>query len=443
MRLIDVVRRARDARDEARHASFNGQLLQFSQSWSSQPEERLAHSFVTYVQDGYQANGVVFAVTLARLMLFSEARFLWRSLESGRPGELSWDKSLEVIDRPWPKARTSDLLVRMEQDVTLAGNFYGWHDLARRRIQRLRPDWVDIIIGLADSDVAPDAAAADALGAEILGYLYTPGGQRDFKKSELLMPEEIIHYAPTPDPLATARGMSWLTPVAREIDADSAMTRHKSKFFENAATPNLVITVPAQDKEKGPMPPSVRERLLGVLRSRHEGVENAWKTLLLEHGADVKAVGSSFKESLFDSLQAAGENRIAAAGGVPGIVVGLKEGLDAATYSNYQQAMRRFADITMRPNWRNAAGAIEDVLRRPANAELWYLADDIPALAADAKDKAETDKLRAETMGSLIRSGYEADSVTAAVLSGDYTQLKHTGGLPVTLYPDGQEPTAA
>src|SRR5205823_2138143 len=29
------------------------------------------------------------------------------------------------------------------------------------------------------------------------------------------------------------RGMSWLTPVLREIQADTATTRHKQKFFEN------------------------------------------------------------------------------------------------------------------------------------------------------------------------------------------------------------------
>jgi hypothetical protein len=35
--------------------------------------------------------------------------------------------------------------------------------------------------------------------------------------------------------------MSWLTPVLREIQADQSMTTYKRKFFENGATPNLVV----------------------------------------------------------------------------------------------------------------------------------------------------------------------------------------------------------
>jgi hypothetical protein len=30
----------------------------------------------------------------------------------------------------------------------------------------------------------------------------------------------VAHWSPIPDPLANFRGMSWLTPVLREIDAD-------------------------------------------------------------------------------------------------------------------------------------------------------------------------------------------------------------------------------
>ena len=37
--------------------------------------------------------------------------------------------------------------------------------------------------------------------------------------------------------------MSWLTPVLREITNDKAMGVHKSRFFENAATPNLSVSL--------------------------------------------------------------------------------------------------------------------------------------------------------------------------------------------------------
>jgi hypothetical protein len=57
----------------------------------------------------------------------------------------------------------------------------------------------------------------------------------------------VAHWAPIPDPLAYYRGMSWLTPVIREIQADQSMTSHRQKFFEKGATVNHVVSVPGDD----------------------------------------------------------------------------------------------------------------------------------------------------------------------------------------------------
>lgn len=405
-----------------RAVSFNGQLLQLSQSWGATSGDRMAHDFVSYVADGYRDNGVVFSVILARLLLFSEATFKFQRTDGGRPGELSGGPGLAALERPWPNGTTGDLLARMEQDVSLAGNSYTYR-VGPGRLKRLRPDWVELLIG----SMSDDPAGVHALDAEVLAYLYTPGGPGSGNKRKVLDRNDVAHYAPIPDPLAMARGMSWLTPVARECDADTSMTRHKGKFFEHAATPNMVV------KTTNVLTPDERKRTRAMLRQRFEGVDNAYKTMLLEGGADVEVVGNTFEQISFTAVQAAGENRIAAAGGVPGIVVGLKEGLQAATYSNYEQAMRRFADLTMRPLWRNASGSLATIVDVPAASRLWYDDREIPALKQDAKQSAEILKSQADTIGALIRSGYEPDSVTRAVLAGDYSLLVHSGLRPVTL----------
>ena len=83
-------------------------------------------------------------------------------------------------------------------------------------------------------------------------------------------------------------------------------------------------------------------------------------------------VGSTFEQMAFSTVQAAGENRILVASGVPGIVVGSKEGLQAATYSNYEQAIAPVrADLTMRPLWRSACAALAQLVDVPAGAQLW------------------------------------------------------------------------
>jgi hypothetical protein len=69
------------------------------------------------------------------------------------------------------------------------------------------------------------------------------------------------------------------------------------------------------------------------LKENHAGADNAWKTLNLYPGADVTVVGANLKDIDFKNVRGGGETRIAAAAGVPPVIVGLSEGLAAATYS--------------------------------------------------------------------------------------------------------------
>lgn len=387
-------------------------VISLYQTWQDGPES-IPNDFVTYVREGYKDNGVVFGVILARMLLFSEASFVFRKRDT--KDLVDGGRTLALLEKPWRNGTTGELLARMEQDVSLAGNAYvrslGTH------LQRLRPDWVDIVTD----------------GEQVIGYIYWPEGRLS-KKNIALLPDEVAHWSPVPDPEAVVRGMSWLTPVARDVDSDTKMTRHKGKFFDNAATPNLLIKV------EGKLETDARERIEGALKAKHESWENAYKTLLLEGGADATVVGSSFEEMSFTVTQAAGENRIASAAGVPGIIAGLKEGLDAATYSNYGQAMKRFVDLTMRPLWRSAAASLETLVTVPRDSQLWYDDRDIPALKQDEEARAGITHKRSVSADLLIRAGYEPETVTVAVDTDDFSVLKHTGAIPTTLYPEGKGP---
>lgn len=390
-----------------------GGLVALQTSMDGSPVDPISHEFAAYVEAAYKANGIVFAVVLARLLLFSEARFRFRRYDDG---SLHSSEALRLLERPWPGGTTRDLLARMEQDVSLAGNSYIYR-AGPTRLRRLRPDWVQIIL-TEEGDRA--------------GYLYHPGGMNTGGKPDPLTVDEVAHYAPIPDPISSWRGMSWITPVVREIESDKQMTRHKQKFFENAATPNLLVTVAKKIKDT-----TARETFRRELDERYGGTEAAYRTMILDDGADAKVIGNDLQQMTFAAVQAAGENRIAAAGGVPAIVVGLKEGLQAATYSNYGQAMRRFAEMTTHPHWGFAAGDLSTVIDVPVCSELWYTASDIPALQQDARDQAEIMRAKALTAASLIRVGYVPEQVAKAVGLPD---IDHTGSIPVTLYPEGADP---
>lgn len=386
-------------------------------TWTAEGVERLSPTFRSYVADGYQANGIIYAVILARLMLFSEAEFKFQNL---RDKHLHGDPGLAKLEIPWPNGSTGELLVRMEQDASLAGNAF-IRDVGPQ-LERLRPDRVTII-----SEIREDFAGRPYRVP--IGYAHDRDGMG--QRYELYDVSEVAHWSPVPDPLADFRGMSWLTPIVRELAADGGLTDYKIRYMENAATPNLLIRYPNK------MKPSSLTELSERISARYGGVDNAYRTLALDEGADATVIGSTFEQLRFNDVQAAGENRIAAAGGVPGIVVGLKEGLEAATYSNYEQAMRRFADLTMRPNWRSACAALAKFAQVPADSRLWFDESGIAALRQGEKERAETFAVQAKSVRTLVDAGYTPDSVQLAVPAGDLSLLVHSNLYSVQLQSPG------
>jgi hypothetical protein len=169
--------------------------------------------------------------------------------------------------------------------------------------------------------------------------------------------------------------------------------------------------------------------------SQHEGSHNAYRTLYLGAGADATVVGKDLQQLEFKQTQGAGETRIAAAAGVPPVIVGLSEGLQAATYSNYGQARRRFADGTMSPLWRNAAASLARIIDVPSDAELWYDARDIPFLKEDLKDAAEIQGMEAQTIRTLVDAGFIPETVVEAVVAGEFNRLEHSRLFSVQLQP--------
>lgn len=431
MNLVQSVRSKRGLSLEqwAEYFKYGNNLYAVPSQTLTGDKEEIANDFAGMVQYAYKNNGVVFACMLARLHLFSEARFQFRQIRSGRPGDLFGTDALSILEKPWPGGTTGDLLTRALQDSDLAGNFFA--TIKGGQIRRLRPDWVDVLLGSQTDSENP----AWQMDAEILSYAYHPGGRRK-ATPQFIDPENMCHYAPIPDPIARFRGMSWLTPVIREIQADGAATSHKLKFFENGATPNMVVKFdPTVNKQKFDM-------WVAEIEKNHTGLLNAYKTLYLGGGADTSVVGSDLRQLDFKNTQGGGETRIAAAAGVPPVIVGLSEGLQAATYSNYSQARRRFADGTMRPLWRNMAGSISRLINVPSNSELWYDDRDIPFLKEDQKDAADIQSTQAQSIKALAEAGYEPESVIKAVMSGDFSQLQHSGMFSVQLQPPGVQEEA-
>lgn len=394
-------------------------------TWSTSSSEETIGSFDQYAMSLLSSNPVVFAATATRMAVFSQARLQWRRRVNGRVVDTFTDWQLAKFQRPWPGGTTSDLLSRMELHDSLAGNAFVRDGGVR--LHMMRPDWTTILLG---SDLEPDHPAF-AEDVEVLGYMYQPSGTG---QGRVYLPGEVAHFAPIPDPRAAYRGMSWLTPVVREVQADTAATDHKLQFFRNAATPNLLVTFDmslSREKVK-----AFKE----LMEADHQGVWNAYKTLYLGGGADATVIGKDLQQLEFSATQGKGETRIAMASGVHPVVLGASEGLQGSSLNagNYTAAKRAFSDIRLQHLWTNAVASLAPLAPRPDGAELWFDKSEIPFLQDDLKDTAEIQAKRAQAIRSLTEAGYQPDSVVQAVMADDYSLLTHTGVFSVQLQPPGQ-----
>lgn len=386
-------------------------------------------SFQAFATGLYKSSPPVFTCSMARMLPFSEVRFQFQEMRGGRPGRMFGNEQLKLLENPWTNATTGELLARMEQDASLAGNFYATTvgEGADRRIRRLRPDYVRIISGVRNSVADPQPWAIEA---EVIGYVYHVPDRTPV----LLTPDRVVHYSPIPDPEAQWRGMSWLTPLVREVRADEYATTHKLNYYEKGAQLGTVISYDST------ITPAAFQQYVALFEDAHRGADNAYKTLHIGGGADATVVGTELKTD-FRAIQGAGETRIAAAAGVGAIIARFSEGLAGSSLNqgNYNAAKRQFADMTLRPLWRQAASSLAKLVTVPSGSRLTYDTRDVEFLKDDRSEAADTLERTARTMRSLVDAGYTPDSVVEAVETGDLSRLLHSGLYSVQLQRPGAD----
>ena len=412
--------------------------------------EPIENDFVGYVEGAYKRNGVVFGAIDRRQQVFSQGRFQWRNWVNGIPSEFYGSAELALLEKPWPNGTTGELLAHMEYDASLAGNFYCTtvDDAGRtgrratgpgRRIARMRPDWAQLVIGTPEKDGNPFGVTARVVALSYLPRLSGTTSSTASNEELLLLPDEFVHYSPKPDPTARFRGMSWLTPIITEIMADKAATAHKLAYFENGAVPGLVVKgLTAQTKEKF-------DELVDMMEERHAGSSNAYRSLYLTAGADATVVGSDLAGLDYKVVQGGGETRLAVAGGVPAVILGISEGLAGSSLNagNFMAARRLFVDTTIQDLWNKAAPSLAKLLTPPhPGAELAIDGRWIPFLRENEKDRADIQSTEAQMIRTLLDAGWTPESVVKAIAGSDWKLLVHSGLFSVQLQkPQSSIPT--
>ena len=376
-------------------------------TYASSDREAVMPQMTAWAQNTYGNNAVIFGAILVRMALFCEARLTYQAKDDKH---LFGNTSLAKLEEPWPNGTTGDLLARMEQDVSLVGNSYTWDAPGEDRLVRLRPDWTTIVSELVQ------VAGGGQYRRKVGYWVEPPNSAINQGKGQFYPADEVVHWAPIPDPSADFRGMSWLTPVYRDVLGDDGLGKYKIKYLENNASPNLLIKY--AQKLQGATVDAIQERV----HARYGGAGNAFKTLVLDQGADATVIGNSLSQMDFSGVSAVGTERILAAAAVPGVLVGLEPLRGAGR--GFEESMQKFANLWGRPQWRSACGALAQILDIPAGNRLWYDTSDIAALQDGETAQAQAALVRMQALLAARQAGYDPESAIAAVNSGDVTQLK-------------------
>lgn len=382
--------------------------------------------FEQAVNVAYAGNGVIGAAIAARAYLISQLRFRWQ-----RPdGSYFTTADLDVLNRP-ELVRRSLLLNQAERHVSLHGAAFFARQNRTEPITLLRPDWVTLLFQ-SDHDAS---AALQQHDAKLFALVYKPGGS-ETAPPVMFAPDEFAMWAPEPDPTCWWRGSSWVTALINEILTDRQANDFTAKFFENGATPQVIVSLdPSVTKEQA-------ETYAAMVNEKHAGAQNAYKTMFIGGGAQPHVVGSDLKSLSMREIHGLIETRIAVRSRVPAVVLSIAEGLggSALNAGNYAQTRRLWGDGWFSPHAQDLCAALAPLVNRPGNdVELSFDPSLIEFLQEDRKDEAEIRQANAVTARQLVEAGYDPDSVTTYIDTSDVKALKHTGNLSVQLQPPGAQ----
>lgn len=178
--------------------------------------------------------------------------------------------------------------------------------------------------------------------------------------------EDIVHLKwPVPDLDHPWRGEAPLRLLAREVDADTEMTRIVWSLLRNNATPSTLIVYPQGV--------NLTEEERNAIKARfglQHGGDNRGGVGIATGGATVERLALNLQEMDMSALRRIPETRITAICSIPAMLVGLNVGLERSTYSNMEEARKGWTQGTLMRLWNLIAGELEADLAPDFGQEL-------------------------------------------------------------------------
>lgn len=166
----------------------------------------------------------------------------------------------------------------------------------------------------------------------------------------------------------SADGLKGTGPVclsANLIGLAQALEDNASRFFSNGSRPGMIYSTPQGVTLTEPQKQSIKEQL----NSAYQGVENFFKTLVLEGGGKVEMTRSSNDSSQFDEIARRTHQQICQVFGVPPHKVQI---LDKATFSNIEQQQIQAVQDLFLPWCKRWEEAFAGALLSPVEQDTHY-----------------------------------------------------------------------
>jgi HK97 family phage portal protein len=209
-------------------------------------------------------------------------------------------------------------------------------------------------------------------------------GWRHDGTGQLFSPDEIM-FMKDFNPQSLFRGLAPTEPIDMIIDIDWNTLIYNKIFFQNDATPGLVLST------KDKLNKEIVERLRSQWEERHKGSHKAWKVAILESGLEPKATSSTHKEMDFLEQKRFTREEIYGIWRAPKALFNVTEDLNYATFVGQ---MKIFWNYTIMPNLQKARQKINSQIVNPYNPKIearWDISN-VVAYQEDLKEKVTTGK---------------------------------------------------
>ncbi len=212
----------------------------------------------------------------------------------------------------------------------------------------------------------------------------------------LVAPDDmfVVRY---PDPTDPSSGSSPLSSAVRDLQIDNARTNLLIEILTNTHFASTVF-----QRGKGLWSETEKAAIRASFKDKIGPGRRGDALFLSGEGADVK-FPTAPTDIDWPGTSSLAETRICAAFGVPPILVSLRAGLERSTYSNFEQALRAFYRLTMKPLWNLLASALERGLfvdEDDSETEVEPSIEDVAELQEDLD--AQHTRARADFHGGAI-----------------------------------------